>query len=188
MPRSDLVILREEFTKVASENIQFRRVIAALKEDRVRMQRNHEAELASMRAAYEAELASMRAAHRTELAGCNARIAMLKERIDGAESRNKRLAASDRAHNSAHASPATRTWHAERRKREAVRERHARQTAWRPPGRSYKHEGVTRKMKTNRPDEHRWPKSCGTYETPGGAPAKQLSCVIRSGAGSRRSS
>ena len=59
----------------------------------------------------------MRADYGAELAGCNALIRMLRERMEGTESDNKSLAASDRAHNSAHAPPATRTWHAERRER-----------------------------------------------------------------------
>ena len=72
------------------------------------------------------EMAGMLADYRTELAGRDALIRMLGEKMEGTESDNKSLAASDRAHNSAHApSPATRTWHAERRKREAVRKRHA---------------------------------------------------------------
>ena len=125
------------------------RVIAGLEEEMAGMQRDHEEEMAGMRADYG-----------TEMAGLNALIRMLREKMEGTESDNKRLAASDRAHNSAHAPPATRTWHAERRKREAVRKRHARQTAWRPPGRSIGHKGVTHKMRTNRPDDHRRPRSC----------------------------
>ena len=151
MPRSDLVILREEFTKVATENMRLQAAIAEkdsaiaeLEEEMAGMQRDHMEEMAGMRADYG-----------TKLAGLNALIRMLREKMEGTESDNKRLAVSERAHNSAHAPPATLTWHAERCKREAVRKRHARQTAWRPPGRSIGHKGVTHKMRTNRPDDYR---------------------------------
>ena len=75
---------------------------------------------------------------------------------------NKRLAASDRYHNSSHSPPRSGAWTAECRWRKAIAARYARQAERRPQGGSRGHFGAMRKMDTNRPDEHRRrPVECG---------------------------
>ena len=163
VPRSDLVVMREEFVKAVAENLRLRAAIAerdAQLEERGRRIASLEAELEAERARHAAETLRREAEHAARIAERDERIKRLEVDNEAMGDDNKKLAASDRYHNNPHSPPRSGTWAAEYRRRRAIEARYARQPAWRPPGRSVGHPGTTRKLVTNRPDEHRIPGAC----------------------------
>ena len=107
-----------------------------------------------------ARIRTMEATHAAEIAELTERIKMLEADKAALAGENKRLSASDAYHNNPHFPPRSGTWTAEYRRKKAVERLHARRPDWRPPGRAAGHPGATRKIKPNRPDEHRSPFEC----------------------------
>ena len=155
MPRSELVILREEFTKVAAENLRLHGALA--KRDAMLAEKDGEiARLkkyaAAARAAGADAAAALEASYDARLSALLEENRRMREELAALKGSNKRLAASDRRHNGPHSPSSSNSWTAERQSRKAAERRHARQADWRPPGRSTGHPGATRNLIPNRPD------------------------------------
>ena len=178
--------MREEFVKVVAENQLFRAAVAegnARVAECDRTIESLEALIEAMRAEHADEIGRIRAEHAAEIAERDERIRRLEADSEAMGDDNKKLAASDRYHNNPHSPPRSGTWAAEYRRRRAIEARHARHPAWRPPGRSVGHPGVTHKLETNRPDEHRVPTECPdcrcTDLTEAGTSTKQVAELER---------
>ena len=164
MARSDLVIMREKFVGVVVENQSLRKELDE-KDEQLAAANGRieelEAKLVEDQAGHAAEIKRREAVHAAEIGERDERIRMLEAGNAALAADNKRLAASDACHNSPHSPPRTGTWTAEYHRKKAIEARYARQPDWRPPGRAVGHPGATRKLETNRPDEHRRPFECG---------------------------
>ena len=156
--------MREKFVGVVAENQGLRKDLGE-KDEQLAAANSRieelEAKLEEDQAGHAAEIKSMEAVHASEIAERDERIRVLEADNAALAGDNKRLAASDACHNSPHSPPRTGTWTAEYHRKKAIEALHARQPDWRPPGRAVGHPGATRKLETNRPDEHRRPFECG---------------------------